>query len=377
MGLLTDTYGDILKKLQGIDNRMEDDFSNMDSDFNTSLGDGIKASLRERKGGSPLTQPGGNIFPTSIVPQNILKQNKTDIIPKQDTKSIVPAVTVNNNQVTSGLSNDNNFLSKLANLAGTDLDKAAATWKDKGGFEGLMANPAFTIGLAFLQAGAEGKSLGKGALDNVIKAGAVSQQYKKILDARKEAPIQATAADISETKNLLSKVGISEGNWFENFGSKVSNFFNKNKGSRNPGLDYDKAVEEIAVQYQAAVRKKQEELKAAGKPQILRIDDKIKIMEQLIKSGVIQKNESFFSRLGITDATIQKREHGGPVHKGKPYMVGEAGPEIMIPHSSGNIVANDDAQVFSMLLASNPQLQRVSKERAMKILKAKFPEYFD
>ena len=100
-------------------------------------------------------------------------------------------------------------------------------------------------------------------------------------------------------------------------------------------------------------------------------------MEQLIKSGVIQKNERFFSRLGITDATIQKREHGGPVHKGKPYMVGEAGPEIMIPHSSGNIVANDDAQVFSMLLASNPQLQRVSKERAMKILKAKFPEYFD
>jgi len=374
MGLLTDTYGDILKKLQGIDNRMEDDFSNMDSDFNTSLGDGIKASLRERKGGSPLTQPGGNIFPTRFVPQNILNQNKTNTIPKQDATASDPIVMGGSG---TQYSNDNNFLSKLANLAGTDLDKAMATWKDKGGFEGLMANPAFTIGLAFMQAGAEGKSLGKGALDNVIKAGAVSQQYKKILDSRKEAPIQATAADIAEVKNLLGKVGISEGNWFENFGAKVANFFNKNKGSRNPGLDYDKAVEEIAVQYQAAVRKKQEELKAAGKPQILRIDDKIKIMEQLIKSGVIQKNESFFSRLGITDATIQKREHGGPVHKGKPYMVGEAGPEIMIPHSSGNIVANDDAQVFSMLLASNPQLQRVSKERAMKILKAKFPEYFD
>ena len=44
MGLLTDTYSDILKKLQGIDIRPEDDFSGMDSDFNTSLGDGIKAS---------------------------------------------------------------------------------------------------------------------------------------------------------------------------------------------------------------------------------------------------------------------------------------------------------------------------------------------
>ena len=131
-------------------------------------------------------------------------------------------------------------------------------------------------------------------------------------------------------------------------------FFNKIKEVKS-GLDYDKAVEEIAVQYQAAVEKNKQ-LKAAGKPQILRIDDKIKIMKELIQSGVIQKNESFFSRLGITDATIQKREHGGPVHKGKPYMVGEAGPEIMIPHSSGNIVANDDAQVFSML--SNPQLQK-------------------
>ena len=376
MGLLTDTYSDILKKLQGIDIRPEDDFSGMDSDFNSSLGDGIKASLRERKDGSPLTQPGGNIFPTRFVPQNILNQNKTNTIPKQDTKSIVPAVTVNNNQVTSGLSNDNNFLSKLANLAGTDLDKAAATWKDKGGFEGLMSNPAFTIGLAFLQAGAEGKSLGQGALDNVIKAGAVSQQYKKIIESRKQAPIQATAADISETKNLLSKIGISEGNWFENFGSKVKAIFGKG-GSRTPGLDFDRAVEEIAVQYQAEIAKKQAELRRDGKSTIIRKDDKLKILQKLIKSGVIQKNESFLSRLGITDATIQKREHGGPVHEGKSYLVGEKGPEVFIPKETGEVIANDDTQVFSMLLAANPQLQKVSKERAMKILKAKFPEYFD
>ena len=100
-------------------------------------------------------------------------------------------------------------------------------------------------------------------------------------------------------------------------------------------------------------------------------------MEKLIKSGVIQKNESFFSKLGITDATIQKGAHGGPVHEGKSYLVGEKGPEVFIPKETGEVVANDDTQVFSMLLAANPQLQKVSKERAMKILKAKFPEYFD
>ena len=398
MGLLTDTYSDILKKLQGIDNRADNDFSDMDSDFNSSLGDGIKASLAERKGGSPLTKEGGAIFPTSIFPQNQgqikLGNNTINLpksvltkdaaanqakaiadskkIPKQDAKPSDPIVMGGSG---TQYSNDNNFLSKLANLAGTDLDKAMATWKDKGGFEGLMSNPAFTIGLAFLQAGAEGKSLGAGALDNVIKAGAVSQQYKKIIESRKQAPIQATAADIAETKNLLGKIGISEGNWFENFGSKVKNFF-KMGGSKTPGLDYDKAVEEIAVQYQAALVKKQAELKAAGKPIIIRIDDKIKIMEKLIKDGTIQKNSAWFRGL-FTDDTLQKREYGGPVNAGQPYLVGEKGPEIVIPHSSGNVVANDDSQVFNMLLASNPQLQKVSKERAMKILKAKFPEYFD
>ena len=40
---------------------MKNDFSAMDSDFNTS-GAGIKASLTDRKGGSPLTKPGGNYF---------------------------------------------------------------------------------------------------------------------------------------------------------------------------------------------------------------------------------------------------------------------------------------------------------------------------
>ena len=391
MGLLIDKYNEYLERLRGVNLRPDDDFSGMDSDFNTSMGDGIKASLRERE--SPLMK--NPLFPTNIVPPgegkiNVAgksipiipksamgKQNvefaKNNQIPKQDAKPSDPIVMGGSG---TQYSNDNNFLSKLANLAGTDLDKAAATWKDKGGFEGLMSNPAFTIGLAFLQAGAEGKSLGQGALDNVIKAGAVSQQYKKIIESRKQAPIQATAADISETKSLLSKIGISEGNWFENFGSKVKNFFGKG-GSRTPGLDFDRAVEEIAVQYQAAIAKKQAELKRAGKPTIIRKDDKLKILEKLIKSGVIQKNESFLSRLGITDATIQKREHGGPVHEDKSYLVGEKGPEVFIPKETGEVVANDDTQVFSMLLAANPQLQKVSKERAMKILKAKFPEYFD
>ena len=53
---------------------------------------------------------------------------------------------------------DPKWWEKLAGMAGVDPAKAMAHWKDKGGFEGLMANPAFTLGLAFMQAGAEGKT---------------------------------------------------------------------------------------------------------------------------------------------------------------------------------------------------------------------------
>ena len=42
-----------------------------------------------------------------------------------------------------------------------------------------MANPAFTLGLAFMQAGARGEKLGQNLLDNVLKSSAISEQYKK------------------------------------------------------------------------------------------------------------------------------------------------------------------------------------------------------
>ena len=35
-----------------------------------------------------------------------------------------------------------------------------------------------------------------------------------------------------------------------------------------------------------------------------------------------------------------KRASGGPVTGGKPYVVGERGPELFVPNSSGSIVPN-------------------------------------
>ena len=83
---------------------------------------------------------------------------------------------------------------------------------------------------------------------------------------------------------------------------------------------------------------------------------------------------------GLGRAELLKKKkylaEGGPAKAGESYVVGEQGPEVFTPNVTGTVTANDDSQIMSMLLASNPQLQNVSKTRAESILRSRFPDYF-
>jgi hypothetical protein len=239
-----------------------------------------------------------------------------------------------------------------------DMDSAVASWKDKGGFEGLMANPAFTMGLAFMQSGAEGKTLGAGALDNIMKAGGISQTYKKIIEDRSGDVIEATEGQMDDIKGILGTIGISGPGW-------------RKMLPGNQSESYEQAVEDITIKVQQKVKKMKKDAKAAGKDIVVGSRLKKKIIQDMIDSGEISKKRKFIH------STIEAKAQGGPVQAGKPYVVGEQGPEIIIPHSSGNVLSNDDSQIYAMLLAANPQLQKVSKSRAESILRSRFPEYFE
>ena len=374
MGLLDNTYlgsifDDWRKQSQGMDGFQDYTETEGSGSLETAGGkSSISPLLRERKGGSPLTQPGGQMFPTSIVPQNILNKNQTNKAPMPMKEPSDPIVT---GGMGTQVAQKPGFIQDLADFIGIDFSKAADTWKDKGGFEGLMANPAFTIGLAFMQAGAEGKSLGQGALDNVLKAGAISQNYKKIIADRKQAPIQATSTDIAEVKSLLETMNIEKPNVIERIVGEV-------KG-KNVSAMFDIAAEDIAIELQKEMQRLQDANKT-NKPLVFDTRRKLKIIERLIKEGKFKKKGGipFITSPTLeSDVNVPTREHGGPVEGGKPYVVGEVGPEIIIPTSDGNVLSNDDSQIFNMLLASNPQLQKVSKQRAEKILRARFPEYFE
>ena len=182
-------------------------------------------------GTGPLNQKGGQILPSNPNYPGKVNQLQKQATYKDDIRRGGTGI---NQQNTEQLG----FLQRLSNLAGVDMDKAAAMWKDKGGFEGLMSNPAFTMGLAFMQAGANGKTLGQDALNNVVKAAGISAEFKDRIDARKQAPIQATAGDIAEVKGLLETMNIEDPSWIEKVVGKV-------KGENRQAM-FDMAAEDIA-----------------------------------------------------------------------------------------------------------------------------------
>ena len=268
----------------------------------------------------------------------------------------------------ASVNEDMGFMSRLANMAGVDMKEATANWKDKGGFEGLMSNPGFTLGLALMQSSAQGKTIGAGVLDNFVKAAGISAQFKDRMDARKQAPIQATSGDIAEVKSLLGSMNISDP-------SNIEKLF----GKGNVQLKFDMAAEDIANELQKEMAKLQKAVKPGQPPLVFDTTRKFKILERMLKSGKFKKKGGTW----FTDATLESQTkvplmaRGGPVRANKAYVVGERGPEYFLPKESGKIVSNDDSRIFAMLLAANPQLQQVSKTRAERIIRSRFPEYFD
>ena len=272
-----------------------------------------------------------------------------------------------------------------------NMDDAVASWKEKGGFEGLMANPAFTMGLAFMQAGAEGKTLGSGALNNVMKAAGISSHYKQILKDREEAPIEVTAQDVGEVKSLLQSMDISGP-------SNVEKFFGFLKGERKMEFKWDLASEEIAVELQKEIKKLKENKKPGAPEVVYDTTKKLQILKRMFDEGRFKKKGGTW----FTDSTLQTTQEiptldsnkpkinkknplkgyvgfaqGGQIQEGQHAIVGEGGPEYFLPKESGKILSNDDSRIFAMLLAANPQLQQVSRTRSEKILRNRFPEYFE
>ena len=254
----------------------------------------------------------------------------------------------------------------LEKLTGTSFADAKANWKDKGGMEGLMSNPAFSLGLALMQSSANGKTINQGILDNFVKSAKISEHYKDRIKANAGGVIEATEPQMNKIKGILE------------------NSFNISKPQLrrllpgNQSEQYEQAVEDIVFKVQKKVNTMKKAADKSGKS--IEVGTKLykKVIQQMINNGEIDKKGGLkIFGYDVSNQTIEGKAQGGPVQQGKPYMVGEKGPEIIIPRSDGDVLTNDDSQIYAMLLASNPQLQKVSRVRAQKIMRNRFPEYFE
>jgi len=318
------------------------------------------------------------MFPDETNSGSISEKDKQNFMTGYGEGKVDPALVEAMKEKTSPLGNKD--VGTLEKIMGIDFDTAKANWKDKGGFEGLMSNPAFTLGLALMQSSANGKTINQGILDNFITSAKISSEYKDRIKARGSIIGPASSEEIGQVEAFLQskKIGGS------GFADKFKDIF---FGETNEA-DYRRMLSDVA-QYN---NKRAADLEAKGKKVVkddrfmeatineMRNKGLLKTKKKGKEKGILSNFNIFRTKIDTKDAGstgLGFKARGGPVEQGKPYVVGEEGPEIIIPTSDGNVLSNDDSQIYAMLLASNPQLQKVSRQRAEKILRNRFPEYFE
>lgn len=258
----------------------------------------------------------------------------------------------------------------FAKMFGVSLEQMSANWKDKGGFEALMANPAFTVGAALLKSGSQGKSISAGAIDSLVTGGAISKQYADQIKARSKVLAPISEAQRAEVQSVLAESDIGE----SSIGQKIKAIFS----GKNLSASHRRVLDDVYIEAEKMVRAEA----GGGRGQNKRLERRHfeAAAKKLIREKKITITEGGFisSITGGRGAQSSAKglAKGGPVAAGKDYIVGEEGPEMFVSETNGTIINNDDSKVVSMLLESNPQLKNVSKARAVKILKARFPDYF-
>ena len=324
-------------------------------------------------------------FPNASFTQNISKKDKDTLADQIKSGKIDHGFVKALKQKTEPL--NENELTGIEKLIGMSKEDVAKQWKDKGGFEGLMSNPAFTLGLALMQSSAEGKTIGGDIMNNFISAAKLSEHYKDRIDARTQVLGPPTKEERKLAEGALQSMGVSgPGFWKGKIWDNIKFWGKDNEADFNAGLN------KIIIKSKEIIKKKYR-----GKTHQITEKDYIDAFNKLQSSKELGSVENIFG-VSIEDMKKNKtkkkpwaqrqiekitgedsvffRAEGGPVPAGQPTVVGEKGPEVIVPKTDVNVISNDDSQVMGMLLASNPQLQNVSKARAESILRSRFPDYF-
>lgn len=86
-------------------------------------------------------------------------------------------------------------------------------------------------------------------------------------------------------------------------------------------------------------------------------------------NSIPDESVSIFARWhgpGAVSGVLPQRQHGGPVQKNRPFLVGEAGPELFVPRQNGQVVSN--STLTSSSGGSEPATIRISDSEAGRLI---------
>lgn len=145
------------------------------------------------------------------------------------------------------------------------------------------------------------------------------------------AAINATAK-ITETNEAAGELGNSFIG-LDKFGTGFAKVFND---GADKFADLEKLGENVANTLEAGLTDAFMNIRTGAEGLKDTMDQIAKaIIAELIRIFIVQK------AVGVVTTLFEPRAAGGPVTGGKPYLVGERGPELFVPGQSGGIVPNN------------------------------------
>jgi len=210
-------------------------------------GNGILSNLNDFLYNSKSTLPQDSF--TDPDTSMMQYENKSTYDQRVLDKPPVPVVNKNANANIANPSNpgESTFLKAVNEY----FNNAQTTWKDKGGFDALMSNPQFGIGLSLLQQASEGKTIGASALKAIVDGGVISNAYAKKIAARGSVTGPATAAQIEAVKAKLAASGLAgEPTYFE----KIKDMFKGESTTAKQDMAYGEIYKEAEKKAKAAAK---------------------------------------------------------------------------------------------------------------------------
>jgi hypothetical protein len=177
--------------------------------------------------------------------------------------------------------------------------------------------------------------------------------------ARKVAPTPGSAVPKGGIFSRFSKIKpgspaqmmgqIVLGDAFGRAGNFLSNKFDefqlKKEIELYNNLD-DVGKSAMVSEYKKIIQSQEEQQTALGGS--LHFLDKylLRLGGETISEQMIRRREAFLYGIG-------QRERGGPIAAGKPYLVGEGGPELVVPKISGTVINNMKTEKIYQMISSD------------------------